>query len=317
MTESIVKVKGYINPTRLDRFLREQFKGLNQGLIEKGLRKGNIKVDGKKQAANYRVQNGDEIKFIDFKFEEDYIEPEPYSNRAVELASKLLGEYKIFENEHILVINKPAGLAVQGGTKVRLSVDDALQYLNQSGATLKLTHRLDKDTSGLLLIAQNRDSAFKIFNGFKSRIIKKKYLAMLDGVPQESTGQISSNIGKVDSKNYQKVAEDDEDGKLAITDYKVLKVSKKLSLVEFEPHTGRMHQLRFHAQSLGCPIIGDNKYGSKNPTQDSDYLYLHATELTLPEEVLGELYSFKAPMPEYWDRFPSSSVGMKEFLNFK
>jgi 23S rRNA pseudouridine955/2504/2580 synthase len=299
MIEGIIKVSGYSEPTRLDRYLREQYKGLSQGAIEKALRKGHIKVNGKKADSKLRISNEDEILFHKFEFEEAFKAKKLPTSKAIKLAELLGNEYKIFENEQILVINKPAGIAVQGGTKISLSIDDALQYLNQNGGEYKITHRLDKETSGLLLIAKGKAAAQHIFRGFKERIIKKKYLAILDRVPAIKAGTISSNISKVESKHFQKVVENDEEGKIAITDYKVQKIIGKYALTEFSPQTGRMHQIRVHAASLSCPIVGDTKYGSNE--QKYNHLFLHASQLTLPSEILGKEYNFQAPTPEYWD----------------
>jgi 23S rRNA pseudouridine955/2504/2580 synthase len=289
----------YAHPTRLDRVLRERYKGLTQGVIEKALRKGLIKVNGKKADSKLRVIDNDTINIKSVSFESTQESPKFIPKEAKNLSEKLLGEYKIFENENILVINKPAGLAVQGGSKIKLSIDDALSHLNENGGDYKITHRLDKETSGLLLLAKNKTAAFNIFKGFKDRTIKKKYLAILSKIPSQKSGTIESNIGKVDSKNFQKVREDDEDGKIAITDYIVLKVINNFALTEFTPHTGRMHQIRVHAQSLGCPIVGDTKYGDyKQPYKN---LFLHAFELHLPKSLLGSEYNFIAPTPEYWE----------------
>jgi 23S rRNA pseudouridine955/2504/2580 synthase len=296
--ENIIKVSGYKSPTRLDRFLREHFKGLKQALIEKALRKGQIKVSSKKATSSLRVQDGTEITLINFEFEEATSKPLTPSSQAIHLAGLLVSDYKIFEDNNILVINKPSDLAVQGGSKIRLSIDDALQYLNTQGGDYKITHRLDKETSGLLLIAKSKDVAYKLFTGFKDRLIRKTYLAILDGIPKQKSGQISSHIAKVESKNFQKVLNNVENGKLAVTDYKVLKVEGKYSLTEFNPLTGRMHQIRVHAQSLGCPILGDDKYGKPNSQYKN--LFLHATELIIPVDLLGKEHKFKAPLPEYW-----------------
>ncbi|MDF2965801.1 MAG: rluA1 [Rickettsiaceae bacterium] len=301
MINGVVKISGYSEPTRLDRVLREQYKGLSQGAIEKALRNGRIKVNGKKAEAKLRITDNDEVSFHKFQYEETTLAHKSVTAEAITLSQKLLNEYKIFENEQILVINKPAGVAVQGGTKIRLSVDDALKYLNENGGEYKITHRLDKETSGLLLIAKGKAAAQYIYKGFKERIIKKQYLAILAGIPKEKAGQIVSNISKVDSKHYQKVVENDLEGKIAITDYQVQKSLGNFALTQFFPHTGRMHQIRVHAASLGCPIIGDTKYGTTS--QPYKNLFLHAYTLTLPLEILGREYEFKAPTPEYWGKF--------------
>ncbi|MCC8369394.1 MAG: RluA family pseudouridine synthase [Rickettsia endosymbiont of Oxypoda opaca] len=292
----IIKVDTTI-PCRLDKYLRRLYPKLTQGIIERALRQKQIIVNGHKVEANLRVKEEDEI-FINDKLnlpQEETLEV-TFSDSVIKLASKITKDYLIYENEHFIAINKPAGLATQGGTKINLSIDDALKYLNY-----KLVHRLDKETSGLLLVAKNYESGVKLVNAFKEKLIAKTYIAVVFGRPLEGSGEIRGLIGKKRDGAYEIVDVDNENGKLAITYYKLLKpLNNNLSLIEFTPITGRMHQLRFHAKLLNCPIVGDTKYGSAQSSSYSKHMLLHASNIVLHEKIFGEEITLEAKLPNYF-----------------
>ncbi|WP_341790598.1 RluA family pseudouridine synthase [Rickettsia endosymbiont of Polydrusus tereticollis] len=292
----IIKVDTTI-PCRLDKYLRRLYPRLTQGIIERALRQKQIMVNGHKVEANLRVKEDDEI-FINDKLnlpQEETLEV-IFSDSVIKLASKITKDYLIYENEHFIAINKPAGLATQGGTKINLSIDDALKYLNY-----KLVHRLDKETSGLLLVAKNYESSVKLVNAFKEKLIAKTYIAVVFGRPLEDSGEIRGLIGKKRDGAYEIVDVDNENGKLAITYYKLLKpLNNNLSLIEFTPITGRMHQLRFHAKLLNCPIVGDTKYGSAQSSSYSKHMLLHASKIVLHEKIFGEEITLEVKLPNYF-----------------
>lgn len=298
---SIIKVDCLL-PCRLDRYLKKLYPSLTQGIIERSLRLNHIMVNSGKVAASLRLSSGDEISIddkLDLQTKEN--SGKSFSNVATILASKLLREYLIYQNEWFIAINKPTNLATQGGSKINLSIDEALQYLNSKGADFKLVHRLDKDTSGILLIAKNYAASIKLVQAFHDKIIQKTYLAITLGRPPNDEGEISGMIGKNKGGTYQIVQNDVKDGKLAITRYKILKkLNDKLSLIEFTPLTGRMHQLRFHAKMLGCPIIGDSKYGNTESMELSKQMLLHAKKIVLPAEIFGNEIIIEAELPQYF-----------------
>ncbi len=299
---SIIKVDCLL-PCRLDRYLKRLYPSLTQGIIERALRLKQIMVNSSKVEANLRVNSGDEI-FLDDKLSLPTVvtSNKVFSNAAIILANKLLTEYLIYQNEWFIAINKPAGLATQGGSKISLSIDEALQYLNSKGADFKLVHRLDKETSGILLIAKNYLASAKLTKGFHDKVIQKTYLAISLGAPPHKEGEISGMIGKNKDGAYQIVRNDEEDGKLAITRYKLLKkLDNNLSLIEFSPLTGRMHQLRFHAKMLSCPIIGDPKYGSPESRELSRQMLLHAKRVILPADLFGEEIIIDTELPKYFN----------------
>lgn len=213
----------------------------------------------------------------------------------IALASKLLSEYILFSSEEFIAIDKPEGLAVQGGSKISLSIDDALRYINYTENTeYKLVHRLDRETSGVLLIARGFNSAAKFGKAFRDKLIGKTYIAVLSGCPAELEGTLVHRIGKDKSGVFEVVKELSVGGAVARTHYKVLQSTNALSLVEFRPETGRMHQLRFHSQYLGCPIVGDNKYGGKKHNR----MLLHAQNIVIPARVFGREITVKSELPD-------------------
>ena len=289
-------------PCRLDRYLKKLYPSLTQGMVERALRFKQIMVNSCKVAANLRIKAGDQIFIEDsLNLEPQKVSDRVFSSSTVILAGKLMKDYLVYQDEWLISINKPSGLATQGGSKIGLSIDDALQYLNSQGADLKLVHRLDKDTSGILLIAKNYASSIKLVKAFKEKNIQKTYIAVVLGNLPQHEGEISGMIGKNRVGAYGTVQNDEEHGKLAITCYKLLKnLNNGLTLVEFTPLTGRMHQLRFHAKMLGCPIIGDTKYGTQEAMALSKEMLLHAKKIILPEKIFGKEIIINIDLPGYF-----------------
>ena len=282
-------------PIRLDRYIKRIFPTVTQGVIERYLRNGKIKVNKTKVKSSARVKTGDEI----ILFAELFQNSSParnFSNSIRSLAMKLLGEYLLLSTNEFIAINKPDNIAVQGGSKISLSIDDAISYLNiTNGTHLKLVHRLDKGTSGVLLIACGHDNAAKLSKAFRNKLIQKTYYAVVCGRPKDQQGIITNYIGKDRSGIFELVKEL-KDGKIAETRYNVLKENDGYSLVEFKPLTGRMHQLRVHSKILGCPILGDIKYGGLSHKR----MMLHAKEIVIPQEVFGDEIIIESNLPEIW-----------------
>lgn len=273
-------------PMRLDRYLRTLNDNLTQGVIEKALRNGLVKLNGKKAKSSVRVQSSDMLEVAEHLLKETTYDKN-FSPSVITLAKKLFSEYLIEENEHFIAIDKPVGLPSQGGNHITVSVDHALQYINHTEQTeLRIVHRLDRDTSGVLIIAKTREAAILLGNAFKDRVIEKRYIALLHGNVHEDSGRISSHL----RKNHEVVENsNEEEGKEAVTNYRVLKRERSQTLVEFTPHTGRMHQLRCHAAfELKCPIVGDRKYGISDT--HAKRLMLHACQIRIPSSVFGVEY---------------------------
>ena len=286
-----------LRETRLDRLLRQKFIYLTQGIIEKNLRKGKIKVNETNAKASTRVCKGDVIIIADHLINDlNHHAPSKkyFSPAVISLANKMLKEYMIFSCKEFIAINKPHGIAAQGGSKINISIDHTLQYLNETEKSeYRLVHRLDKDTSGIFIIAKNLNSAILLGEAFKEKEIKKTYIAIISGntsfIPREGT--IESYISKEKSGPYE-IVKENKDGKFANTSYKILAADENIAVIKYNPLTGRMHQLRYHSKQLGFPILGDMKYGNSNFKR----MMLHALEITIPKKIFGEEYIIKAPL---------------------
>lgn len=296
-------VKNIFEDTRLDRWLKKQFPTVPISLIHKYIRQKNIKVNDSKVDINSRVKDGDQVSLY-----KEFLVLEPLQEPRVRIKNKhylkMLDELKdniIYQDQHILVINKPHGLAVQGGTKISLSVDDLLDDLKfDYPYKPKLVHRIDRDTSGILLLARTDQAAQLLTQLFKRKKILKKYWALCVGKPKKSSGVIDAPLSKQQTSLGEKVASDQE-GKEAITEYRVLdNAGQQLSWIEFIPITGRTHQIRVHSMMLGTPILGDGKYGGSSAFIGgcSDKLHLHAREIII-EDFFGKQLTFQAEIPQH------------------
>ena len=275
-----------MNPTRLDRWLRRLYPALTQGVIEKLLREKKILVEGSKAFASTRIMEENQVTFkTDLKI---YEQPLPVKNLTHTYTSKdraYLQSMILWEDNDICVLNKPTGLAVQGGTHTPYHLDGLLQ----AHGSYKLVHRLDRDTSGVLVVAKTLEMAQYLHHSFKNRQVQKVYWAVVEGVPNPTYGSITDSIP---DKDKERMAE----AKEALTSYRLLKkLDSQTSWVELKPHTGRTHQLRLHMASIGCAIWGDGKYGSLHP---KDLLQLHAWRLSIPIPTQSYPLTFTAPPSE-------------------
>ena len=291
--------------SRLDRVIHKKYPYLNQGKIEKALRSKLITVNQQKSISNYRLNIGDQVQIANFIIQENYSD---YKNDKQVTANqiKLITDNIIYRDGDLIVINKPAGLAVQGGSKIKISVDDIMPKMLEASDTWtdettshKLVHRLDKETSGILLIALNNYTAQELAYAFKEHLVQKKYLAILTGKVKD--GQISSFI----SKEYERTSQEEN----AITNYKVLAKKPNASFIEFNPITGKTHQLRLHSLELGFPILGDNKYDLELQGNKKTNLHLHAAEISIPYK--GSVLKLQAGLPEYFKQSLQEIFGIK------
>ena len=274
--------KDYIG-RRIDKFLRDKFEILQSKICVLSKQK-KILVNNESVSFNYRIKKNDKIEVLD----ELKLKSKKKSKDNTQLPREMVFKIKnsiIYEDENIIAINKPYGLSVQGGSNVKYSLEDFFKVL--SDKKLRIVHRIDKDTSGILLLAKNIDTALKLTEMFKKREIHKKYLAVLSGIPLKKSGTIKTYIfqSKEDNIAYNAVNSNERmNGKYAITKYNVIKSNKdkNISLVEFFPLTGRKHQIRLHAQYIKCPIVGDEKYGF---VKDKKKLQLFAVEIEVPNFV--------------------------------
>ena len=275
---------------RVDRFVRNQSKDIGYALLQKLFRQGKIKVNNKKAKANQRLNENDRVRIFSSKLVEDSNDFEKITHKDPRL-EKLFNEMLIFENDDFLALNKKQGLAVQLGSKVNFCVETILKNVLDK---YFLVHRLDKDTSGVLLIAKTPKYARKLTQLFRDGKIKKTYLAIVDGKIKKS-GIIRNFIGKSFVSGEERMTVTDEkNGRSAITRYSPLEKVGYFTLLELNPETGRKHQLRVHcAEVLKAPILGDVKY---NKNIQHKNLFLHAKRLIVPELD----FEIEAPLPHHF-----------------
>lgn len=283
---------------RIDRYIKKIFSNATQGFVEKALRKKDVRVNGLISKASYKLVEGDIITFNDFFLSKVDLEPvKDNPHKATKEDEDWIENIIIFEDENMLVINKPIGISSQGGTGIKNSIDEILNRLYDN---IHLVHRLDKQTSGVMVFAKNRLSAKHFCDQFKERTAMKTYETILDGLIYPGDGFINEPLLKKRAFGSEKMFVD-KNGLSAKTEYKNIKKSRRnnLSYIEAFPKTGRTHQLRAHFAHKECPILGDEKYGDQeNKTEFK--LCLHAKSLTI-RDIDNALYTFNAPLPEHME----------------
>ena len=290
---------------RLDRWFKRHFPAIPHGLLEKWLRAGNVRVDGKRAKSNQRLEAGQSVRIPPLPVGPAPVaEPKPVE--VDEKTARMLRDAVLYMDDDVIVLNKPPGLAVQGGTGMADNhLDAMLDALRFDAAERpRLVHRLDKDTSGVLLLGRTASATAKLAASFKSRAAHKCYWALVVGRPQHPQGRIDAPLAKLGGKGAEKVTVDEDDGKHAVTYYRVVDSAlRRASWLEMEPRTGRTHQLRVHCVLLGTPIMGDGKYGGKEAliegTGVSRKLHLHARALRLPHPRTKAVLEVVAPLPSH------------------
>lgn len=295
----IKKVKAEDDGMRLNRWFMKYYPNLTLGRLQKLLRTKQIKVDGKRAETSLKLAAGSEVRVPPMDEQ-----PETGANRS-EISrrdAEFILSLVIYKDDNIIVLNKPSGLAVQGGTNTSRHVDGMLEALRfELNEKPKLVHRIDKDTSGVLVLARNRTWADRLTKAFREHTLPKTYLALVNSCPKNQAGEIKAPLEKCGEKSLVS-----PDGKPAATVYKTLdEVGSKFALVEASPLTGRTHQIRAHMEYIGCPIVGDDKYfgGEKRQKYASipDKLYLHAYKIDL-SALYNKKTVIKAALPEHFKK---------------
>ncbi len=313
-----IMVTGRDAGQRLDRWFRQHFPSVSQGFLQKLLRTGQIRVDSKRAEANLRLEAGQQVRVPKLIRDAPPAKPDP-AGRPLSQASKadrdLIRALILFEDDDVMVLNKPFGLAVQGGTGTKRHIDGLLAGMaDEFGDRPRLVHRLDRDTTGVLLVAKTRDAAAKLGRTFQTRSAAKTYWALVKGVPKPPQGKIEAALVKAtgpDGDRVRKAQPGEQDEAMhATTHYSVIeRVGHKVAWVSLKPVTGRQHQLRAHMELIGNPIVGDNKYGGDQGLGIEDVemkLHLHARRLIIPHPRPGApKIDVTAPLPEHmlktWD----------------
>ena len=289
-------IKSYIvdstyNDMRLDRWLRNKIGNIPQSLIEKFLRSGKIKVNKKKVKSSFKVKIDDKIDIFNLNFKENIIQKKKTYNPTNEII-KSNEDLIIDDNENFIVLNKSAGISVQGGTKSKKNLVDifAKSKIFQDTKPFSV-HRLDKDTSGVFIIAKNRETAQLLTSLFRLRKVHKTYLAICNGEVEKDSGEWVDELIRYD--NGKKLVEK------AKTIFKVIDKNTNSSLVEMKPITGRKHQLRKQLFNIGHSIYGDKKYRSSKSTKGiNKELMLHSYQIRFM--INKKKYTYKALLPDYF-----------------
>lgn len=295
---------------RIDRWLRKHYPALPHGLVQKLVRTGQVRVDGGRVKADMRVAAGQEVRLpAHFSTPSPEMRPSLKPPPGLSKADRDLIERMILhEDDYIVVLNKPFGIAVQGGTKTSRHIDGLLSGMADrfGGERPRLVHRLDRDTSGVLLVAKDRDTAARLGRMFQTRSVQKIYWALVRGIPKPAQGKVEAALVKAagpDGDRVRKALPGEQAlAQHATTHYAVIdRASTKVAWVSLKPVTGRQHQLRAHMDILGTPILGDVKYGASGemPVDGmADKLHLHARRLTFKDAKLGTV-DISAPLPEH------------------
>jgi len=290
---------------RVDRFLEARFPGLSFSHIQRVVRKGELRVDGKRADSKDRLAEGQSVRIPPLK-----LDAPKAIGRLSEAQQKTLDELRkmvLFEDADVMVLNKPAGLAVQGGSGMTRHVDQMLEVMRDAkGQKPRLVHRLDRETSGCLLIAKTRFAASALTGAFRHRSARKIYWALVAGVPKPKQGRISTYLAKEENEEdsiMRVAAHGDEGASHAVTYYAVVETSaQKLAWVSLKPVTGRTHQLRAHMAHIGHPIVGDPKYFNKEnwqlPGGLQNRLHLLARRIVIPHP-RGGVIDATAPLPPH------------------
>ena len=321
---------------RLDRFLKRRYDNLKQGQIEKWCRKGELRLDGARCKASTRIMEGQELRVPPRPMPVQHFSSDVVKKhipaRVSDADTRLIRGAVIYKDDDLFVLNKPAGIPTQGGSKQLRHIDglsEALRFGYEEKP--KLVHRLDKDTSGVLLLARSRRIAYYLTEAFRHRATRKIYWAAVAGVPAPKMGSIKYGLRKagglgvrgegekMETVHPRKVAST-EGAKRAQSDYVVVSaLAKRAAWMALEPITGRTHQLRAHMAAIGHPIIGDEKYGGSGQENLGDgwgaqlgcmisrKLHLHARFIQFEHPTLKKTVSFNADLPshmtESWEQF--------------
>ena len=278
---------------RIDRLLRCKLGKIPQSLIEKSLRNGKIKLNKKKVKSSYKVNSNDKIELFNFNFKEEIIQKKIKFKPSDEII-KSNEDLIIDNNDNFIVLNKSSGISVQGGTKSKKNLVDIFAKSEIFQGTKPYSvHRLDKDTSGVFIMAKNRETAQLLTSLFRLRKVHKTYLAICHGELEKNSGEWNDDLSRYD--NGKRIIEKSK------TIYKVIDKNSNSSLVEMKPITGRKHQLRKQLFNIGHSIYGDQKYRSLSSTKGiNKNLMLHSYEIKFM--IKGNKYTYKALLPEYFKK---------------
>lgn len=282
---------------RLDNYLLRQFKGVPKSRIYSMLRKGEVRVNKGRAKPAYRIQTGDMVRLppVHVKTQAAITIPDTVKQR---LASAV-----IFEDENMVVINKPSGIAVHSGSGLRFGVIEAMREFRPHADYLELVHRLDRETSGCLLLARSRQVLTELHGLLREGKVNKRYLTLLAGQWEKGTETVTSQLQRSGPQGQIRKTHQQQDGKIAVSEFKPVKNFSAATLMEVKIFTGRTHQIRVQSADLEHPVLGDGKYGNFALNREFrklglKRLFLHAAEIDFKLESCGKRYHFKADLPD-------------------
>tara|TARA_B100001057_G_scaffold494610_1_gene591572 strand:- start:1255 stop:2181 length:927 start_codon:yes stop_codon:yes gene_type:complete len=297
MSENFVKewfIDKDFNGLRIDYWLKKKFSTLSYPSLCKIIRKGQLRVNKKRVKNSYLLNVGDQVKLYKI------INVKKRIQKIHSSYSESIKSWIIFKDKNLIALNKPSGIAVQGGSKITINIDSLLECVKYDfDERPKLVHRIDKKTSGLLIIARTLKSAKFMGSVFKNRNITKKYLLLVKGNLIKSKGEINTPI-LIDDKKVS-----------AVTNFEILKSTNVLSLIVATPITGRKHQIRYHFNSIGYPIVGDDKFGDK----DNKNFYLHSFYVNFYNEENQLIELFADPPTFFKDQIKLMKISMTKIKN--
>jgi 23S rRNA pseudouridine955/2504/2580 synthase len=279
---------------RIDNFLARHLKGVPQSHLYRILRRGEVRVNSRRVRVQYKVNAGDKVRIPPVRIAPDRAKIPP-GNRLLAIENHIL-----FEDAHLLVIDKPAGIAVHGGSGVNHGVIEALRTVRPEASFLELVHRLDRDTSGCLIIAKRRSALRALHEQLRAGTMNKRYLALVRGPWRGGSRSVTAALRKNQLQGGERIVKVDDTGKDAVTLFHPLSSHGPASLVDVELRTGRTHQIRVHAAHIGHPLAGDLKYGDLDFNRlMKDFglrrLFLHAHRIEFTHPASGEPISVIAP----------------------
>ncbi|MCX8955766.1 23S rRNA pseudouridine(955/2504/2580) synthase RluC [Erwinia psidii] len=284
---------------RIDNFLRTQLKGVPKSMIYRILRKGEVRVNKGRIKPEYKLEAGDEVRIPPVRVAER--EDEAVSPKLARVAA--LAEAILFEDDHLLVMNKPSGTAVHGGSGLSFGVIEGLRALRPDARFLELVHRLDRDTSGILLVAKKRSALRSLHEQLREKGMQKDYLALVRGQWPSHLKAVQAPLLKNILQSGERVVRVSAEGKPSETRFKVEERYPHATLLRASPITGRTHQIRVHTLHAGHPIAFDNRYGEKDfdaqlAGSGLKRLFLHALALRFTHPATGEVMRMEAPLDD-------------------
>jgi len=294
----LVNIDSDMAGQRIDNFLRSRLKSVPKSAIYRILRKGEVRVNKKRVKAEYKIMSGDIVRIPPVRMTESTVSTEHVSPKLKKVAE--LENCIIHEDDHLLILNKPSGTAVHGGSGLKFGAIEALRALRPRASFLELVHRIDRDTSGILLVAKKRSALRHLQAQFREKTVRKYYFALVMGQWDRRCNTVNAPLLKNEVNSIVRV---NPNGKISETRFKVIDVFSESTLIQASPITGRTHQIRVHAQYAGHPIAWDDRYG--DPRFDAytaklglNRLFLHAAHIRFVHPGSGDVMDIDAPMDD-------------------